>query len=224
VAREAPTTRYAERGIPSGSIGREGSPPNRLVFALALGTTWTATRFSDFGGMGWKGGVQVQYQYGGRLSFGLGALLSRIEYTAGRGEYSPPKGFWTRKIAPRESLGKCTVLEVPVTLGWYPKGYVRSGWFAEGGLVSYLMLRERYYYFYDETDPDLVRMWQGRNENRHWFGIGQFSLGYQQVLFGGKQSLQWAPFVQVPLAGVGHGRVRLDNIGLNLRFNFHLGH
>ena len=86
-------------------------------------------------------------------------------------------------------------------------------------MTSYSMLQEWYRYAYDLPDTDLIRSWGTEHENRHWFGIGQVTMGYN-VLLNRRMSLQFAPYLLVPLTGVGHGKVKLWSVGISAGFNF----
>lgn len=170
-------------------------------------------------GIDWKGGIQLEYFYQGRFSISLGANYVQKSYTAGAKGYNPPTGFWTRKIAPESTDGQCKILEIPLLIGYYPKGILGSGFFAKMGISSFFMLKERYYFSYYQSDQDLIRKWYGNNEYQHWFGIGQVSMGYNWGL-GTRTSIQLAPYFQAPLTGLGHGKVKLWSLGINANLNF----
>ena len=115
----------------------------------------------------------------------------------------------------------CLFLEIPLLMGYYPQTYQRSGFFAQLGITSYLMLREQYDYSYEFPNAELVQKWVGKNKNQHWFGIGQVAIGYQKR-FNKKLSLQFVPYIQIPLTGIGHGAVNLWSTGLQVKSNFNL--
>ena len=188
------------------------------TFVIAAGMLWTTTRPAQFDAPGGKAGIQIEVPWRQQTAFAIGAYFSHIDYSARGEDYHPPKGFWTNGIVPEQVKGECNILEIPVLVNWSPKSYFSNGLFIEGGLVSYLMLNENYQYSYKEQLPGLVKNWHGQNENRHWFGIAQFSLGYRKVFGRHGSSIEWTPFVQFPLNGIGHGRVKLSNIGLSMKY------
>lgn len=195
--------------------------PHFFMFGVLAGEEISVADTSTLTGLDEKVGIYLAYLFKNRFSLSLGANYVQKSYVAGKGAYTPPKGFWTRKIAPRSTRGICKVLEIPVLFSYYPKGIFHSGFFAKMGVTSFLMLKERYYYSYDLPDQDLVRKWYGNNESQHWFGIGQVSLGYNWPL-GTSASLQVAPYFQVPFIGLGHGDVKLWSLGINTNFSFRL--
>ncbi len=191
-------------------------PGERLSFGPACSGALNSVGWGDFSSTAWKAGGALEYRYASKYALSIELLYQKMNYRAGRGEYIPPKGFWTRKIAPVETVGQCTVLEMPVLLKYYPRSAGRSGPFAGAGFTSFFLLNEGYHYLYEQTDPDLIRWWRTDEGSRHWFAIGRLSLGYQKAL-SPRMALQAAPYLQVPLSGIGHGQVKLYSAGIGLR-------
>ena len=194
---------------------------NAFVMGFNVATELISAGVDNFSKAGWKAGVQMEYQFAGKYSFGLGANIIRKNYVANKGEFSPPKGFWVRKIEANETKSKSTVLEIPLLVSFYTRGYSNSGFYASGGITSYFMLRENYRFSFDLPDPDLVRAWGTENQNRTWFGMGEISIGYYKRT-GTKTAFKIAPYLQIPIRGVGEGKVKLYSMGLNFRFDFRL--
>jgi hypothetical protein len=189
------------------------------MIGLQAGLDWGAPDFSTFSDPSWSTGIQLEYQYARNYFLSTGLTYNRKAYLAEGTQYEAPPGFWHGKPTPAEIKAVCDMLELPVRIGYHFKGYRQSGFFATAGLTSYLMLKESYDYAYDEVQNGQKPSWEGRRENQHWFGIGQFSVGYQKVI-SPRANLQVAPFIQVPLTGVGHGNVKLYTVGAHLRFSF----
>lgn len=201
------TSYYRSKALPT--------TKNHLVINAVYGYSSSFADTSLVNKLDWKAGMELEYRYAGKYSFGLGGFFTRKKYLGGAGAYAPPRGFWTNGIAPASTSAFCEMLEVPVWLGYYPKGYDRSGFYARAGLTSYFMLKEYYHYYYAEPDPDLIQWWGAKNESRHWFGIGELAVGYQQRI--GKWGiLQLSPYAHLPINGIGHGKIRLWTVGLNL--------
>lgn len=196
----------------------EGQPrhSSHLAAGLRLSAGLNSIGWGDFSRSGWKGGLFAEYQYNRRFALELGASLLRLNYLAERGEYIPPKGFWTRRIAPDNTRGLCDILEVPVMMKYYHRGYSGSSFFVSAGLTSYVMLMEEYWYRYALDDPDLIRWWQTGKNQGHWFALGHLSAGYQAGL-GERWALQLSPYMQVPISGVGHGQVKIYSLGVDVR-------
>jgi len=164
-------------------------------------------------------GGQTSFRFKRKFGVGVGASYTRKKYKVNEGDYTPPKGFWTRKIAPQSTEATTDILELPVVVEFFPKGYEQNGLYTNLGLTSYFMLKEQYRYAYDLFDPDLIREWHTEKENNHWFGVGQVSVGYQRVM-SPKVYAQFGSYVQMPLTGIGHGNVSLWSFGLDWKMNF----
>lgn len=196
------------------------SNDNHFVVGLIL------AREQSFVGEGlcapkWKAGLSLEYRFGGKHSLRLEGSYSQKEYLASATKYKAPEGFWFKAIAPQSAQGFCNIVEMSITESYFFKGHAKRGFYVNAGLSSYFMLRERYEYNYSSTEDGLRRGWGTENENQHWFGIGEVSLGYN-LPFSDNSSLQIAPYAQIPLTGIGHGQVKFFTTGIQLRYNFHL--
>ena len=211
--------KYGQDRLNIGFSEQKKDMPRRsshLVAGPGFSAGLNSIGWGSFSRSAWKAGLFAEYRYNGRFGLGLGANYLRANYVAGRGEYIPPKGFWTRRIPPDNTRGVCNILEVPLMMKYYPKGYSAGGPFVSAGLSSYLMLMEEYWYRYSLDEPDLIRWWQTTKGQSHWFALGQISAGYQANP-GNRWSLQLGPYLQVPISGVGHGQVKIYSLGADLR-------
>ena len=193
---------------------------NYFTFGLLLGRELSFVQPTTLANTNWKVGLNLGYRYNDKLALEFGAAYSIKDYSADGDSYTAPKGFWTRAIAPDATSGQCDILELTISQSYFFKGYQQRGFYASIGLTSYLMLREQYEYFYEIPDPELRQAWQTRNDNKHWFGIGEVSIGYNLPLFE-HSSMQIATYAHLPLTGIGHGELRLFSSGMVVRYNFH---
>ncbi len=76
------------------------------------------------------------------------------------------------------------------------------------------MLNEKYDYYYEnDADPKIKRRnWEG-NTGMYGWGVINFALGYQRRVYK-KLSLQFEPFVKMPIKNVGFGKVKLLSTGI----------
>ena len=180
-----------------------------LVGAMDISTT----KASAWGQPVLRIGISGEYFIKNRLSIGIGVNLSEKKYSAKGREYSPPKGFWTNGVVPDSTNAVCQILDVPVTISYYHPVGKKGSIVFHGGLSSWFMLREDYWYKYASNDPDLVSWWGGENEYRYWFGIFNPAISYEYMLTN-KWSVMAGPYVNLPLTGIGHGNVELKSFGL----------
>ncbi len=196
--------------------------PNHFVVGLLLSKEFSFVDMSNMTNLKWKAGLSVEYRFGGKYALKLGANYSQKDYMTSTIEnYQVEDGFWPKATAPNTASGICDVLEVSISESYFMNGHAKKGFFVNAGLTSYFLLREQYNYTYDTNDPELLWSWGENNTNRHWFGIGEVSVGYN-LPFADNSSLQIAPYAQIPLTGVGHGALKIFSSGVLIRYNFHL--
>ena len=213
--------------LPITLLGYQSSPLNKvnkiktdaLFIGLAFATETSSTDMNDFSKLNLKLGGQMEYRFARKFAASISANFISKKYGAAGSDYQAPKGFWTRKVVPKTVNATCNILEVPLSFSYFFKGFSNNGLYTSIGINSYMMLTEKYQFAYDITDPDLIRKWGTEKENKHWFGIGQISVGYQQYI-NPKMSIQFAPYLHIPLTGIGHGQIKLWSMGLKLKANF----
>jgi hypothetical protein len=198
-------------------------PTSRKRFytlSLLGGIDITSTPQSAWGTPTFTFGASGEYFIGNRWSIGIGANLSTKKYQAKGREYSPPKGFWTNGIVPDSTNAECQVLDVPITASYFQPINDKSNIIISGGVSSWFVLTEEYWYKYKSNNPDLVSWWGGKNENQYWLSIINLSIAYEYNL-NKNIGVAFGPYINIPLSGVGHGNVELQSFGFKgaLRFN-----
>ena len=192
---------------------------SRFLLGVNVGGELVAVGLDEFEDWGGKIGIFFEYRYSKKWSGGVGLNFLKKNYEAEGREYSPPVGFWTDAVVPEYTKGTCNILEMPVWVGYYLERKKDSGFYTNVVLNSYFMLEETYNFFYENPDPNLVQKWWGENTSQHWFGIGEISVGYYKSI-SSRMGIQIAPYFQIPISGVGHGKVKLFSFGVNAKLNF----
>jgi len=190
-----------------------------LMISVGGGAVWSSAGLDDYTRHSWRVGMEIEFQPWKRYSLSTGLFYTKLFYRAGEGDYQV-SGDWLpepEKLKSTDAI--CKVLEVPLLLHYYPKGYERPGFSYSAGLVSYIMAAEYYHYNYDPPDDELPPWWGTHYENYHWLGVGQLGMRYQQPL-GNKTAVSVNPIIQIPLGGVGYGKVKLFNFGTDVRFHY----
>lgn len=164
-------------------------------------------------------GGRIEYRLNNRLSVGTGAFLTKVDYKSKGKEYKTGEDFWQYDILPTRVNADCDILEIPLSLTWFPHGSSRSGVYFGAGLTSYFMLTEKFKFTYDVPDEELLKGWREDNTNQHLMGMGQFSVGFQRVT-GKRSAVQIESFLQLPLTGIGHGKVNLLTVGASVNYTF----
>ncbi len=190
-------------------------PFYRVGLSLLVSPDLSALQLSQLSQVGAESGIGLEFFIVRKLSINAGIIFSKKLYAA-TGGYEPSPNYYKYYPRPSNIDAACQVLDLPLNLRYYAIQQKKNRAFVSSGLSSYLMLREQYWYDYKYTDlnnPKLYRYHGVRNENRHYFSVANFSLGYERAL-GKRWALQAEPFIKVPLAGVGEGKVKLMTAGM----------
>jgi hypothetical protein len=194
----------------------------RFKLSLVLSPDLSMVRLSGLTKPGSNVGVILGYQLSRKLSITTGIIRSAKIYDARMEDYSPPPGQWTYYIKPVEIEASCTVLDIPLNVRYNFLMKEKYQLYASGGLSSYLMRSEYYRYIYNVDDTYLRKSWQVDNENKHYFKVYNISAGYERKLTG-RLSAGAEPFLKIPGAGVGFGKIRLWSAGIFISANYRLG-
>jgi hypothetical protein len=160
------------------------------------------------------------------MSWGLGVAYKLNRLTLKAGVFSATKKYWAGSddyklsYIPPPNLkfigadANCRVIEIPVKLSYSFAVKDRSNWFAGAGLSTYLMKREDYSYeFKSNTGNSYYHSYETKNENKHYFSVLNLSGGYSYQL-SNTISLSAEPYLEVPLTGIGAGKVHLNSGGV----------
>jgi hypothetical protein len=161
------------------------------------------------------------------LVYGAGIGYTKNRFTLRTGVYGMKKVYWAGpndyklSYTPPPTVkfdgadADCYVIEIPVKLS-YDFGFRnKSNWFASAGFASYLMKRETYNYEYKPVagGPSYYHLYETKNENKHYFSVLNLSGGFTRQL-NNSFSISAEPYVEIPLTGIGAGKVHLNSGGV----------
>jgi len=196
------------------TVSKKGRPGSRngLSFFVSAGPDVSKAQNSKAGQVTMAWGLGVAYTLN-RLTLKTGVFTANKIYWAGPDDYklsyTPPPNL---KFMGADA--NCRVTEIPVKLSYSFAVKNRSNWFAGAGLSSYLMKREDYSYeFKSNTGNSYYHSYETKNENKHYFSVLNLSGGYSYQL-NKTFSLSAEPYLEVPLTGIGAGKVHLNSGGL----------
>lgn len=158
-------------------------------------------------------GIGISYSINNRWSIRAGFIRSRKVYTAGGSDYNPPKRFWDYVSELDQVDANCLVYEIPLNVQYFFPGK-KGEWFASAGLHSFLMKNETYHYDYKDMSGQERYMSQSyKNYSDHFLGVMNLSGGYRFTV-SKNIKLSAEPYIQMPLGGVGYGKVKLYSGGV----------
>lgn len=193
--------------------------PNNNTFKIGLvaGQEWSSVGLMSNTRKGYKLGLEFAYLFKNRFQVSTGFTISKKKYQTNGINYNARQDRWT-DVTPQSVDGSCDLLEIPLDFTYYFKGYEASSFYITAGLNSYIMRKEWYDYAYEPGTPmdDLPTYWSGEMKNNHILSVTNFSVGYQQRL-NDNMMIQLAPYVQIPLTGIGDGQVKLFTTGIQMK-------
>lgn len=186
----------------------------RWETGLTLGPDWSMVKGKGLQSPGVDAGLTVQYRFARRFYVQSGVLFSTKIYTANGKDYHP--------ATPVSGLEKvdanCSVIDVPIGIRadvWQSKG---ERIFLSTGLSSFWMKKEAYKYEYKINGTSHYRDWSIYNQNRHLFSVLNISAGYEHNWK--HLSLEAAPYLKLPLGGIGYGKVKLMSTGVSFSIKY----
>jgi len=194
---------------------------NRLVVTLFANPEWSSVGLFTASKTGWSFGSRIGYQFSDKFEFSAGIAYSRKIYKGGGDAYQMDGG-WFQDIQPERMDAKCDVIEVPIGMAFYLNGYQKDGFFVDLGFSSYMLHSEWYGFEYEDAlllRPKKYEEVIEEDENSHLIGVGRISVGYQKVL-SNKSAIQVAPYLQLPLTGIGAGQVNVYSSGVQIAVKF----
>ena len=182
---------------------------DRWSMTLGVGWRWASTHsFERYDG-DYEYNFLLGYRLSNKITISTGLNYISEYYKAEKEDYHPPRGFWTRMIAPTTTSARCRMLEMPITLSY---NFTENFSFSAGASSTFIW-QEKYYYHYVETDTDLVKNWMANWQNNHLISHFIFSLDYKYKQF------SIAPYMLLPRRGIGHGNIELRATGVRLYYH-----
>jgi hypothetical protein len=190
---------------------------NSLGVSFSIGPDVSFVRVKDMGTVSANYGVGLSYKLSKHFTIQSGFYTSNKIYTADSADYHPPKQFQAYYPYLDKIYANCNIYEIPVQVTYNFKSSGKHNWFVSTGLSSILMHTETYRYEYDRYGAGQVisRPYTIKNKNQHCFSVLTLAGGYEYEL-NKKISINLSPYIKVPLAGVGYGKVKLNSTGMLL--------
>jgi len=164
-------------------------------------------------------GAGINYTIGKHFTLQAQFFKTRKLYITDRKGYNPVAGSSLISIDTLKVNADCKVWDVPVNLRYNFKSNIKNDFFISAGLSSYIMKKEVYDFDYYNQGIYETKQRIIENENKHGFCNLNLSVGYQYWL-NKKWSIGFAPYLKLPLTGVGAGKVKLTSAGVLFNLTF----
>lgn len=196
----------------------QGKAKGVVSLKAVVSPDFSSVNFFSAGKTGINYGLLVGYAFNNRWSVYTGVISSKKLYATREAEGSYA---WDGHNYPVKKLdGDCRILDIPVNVYYtfFPERFLslRVG----AGFSSYIMRKEDYVYCVDNYGSDVYYEQKVRGENNEWFKVLNVSVVVSKR-FSPRFAAEVEPFVKVPLAGVGEGKVTLVSMGafFNVKFD-----
>ncbi len=192
---------------------------NSFSISLSAGPDVSAASLDNIGTFELIAGAGIGYKFGKKWQIRTGFYTAKKVYGAKPAEYNPSGMFWNYYPYLENISADCKVNEVPLIVNYTFSQNQKQAWFVSAGLSSYFMKRETYIYhskspsgaYWDKT-------YMVSNKNKHYLSSLRISTGYQKTI-NKTISLSAEPYLNLPVSGVGYGKVKLTSAGILFSVN-----
>ena len=186
---------------------------NNFGISISVGPDISGVNGNKIGRLTGIFGAGLNYSISKNISIRSGFYISKKIYSVDGNDYDLPGGNPNYAYLQNVSAN-CTVYEIPVKADYHFRRVKDHNWFVSTGLSSYLMKKENYDYYYKTVSGETYNKdWTINNKNKHFFSVLSFSGGYE-YFFNKKFSFAAEPYINLPLKGIGVGKVKLNSGGI----------
>ncbi|MGN6265891.1 MAG: hypothetical protein ACTHM5_09465 [Ginsengibacter sp.] len=188
---------------------------NNFGVSISAGPDISGVHANKIGRLTGIFGVGLNYTVSKNFSIRSGFYISKKIYSVDGNDYNLQGG--NTGYGYLENVdANCMVYEIPLKIDYNFKSLKNHSWFISTGLSSYLMKKENYDYYYKTPAGQLYNKdYTINNKNKHFFSVVSFSAGYQYYL-NNQFSIAAEPYINLPLKGIGEGKVKLNSGGILL--------
>ena len=184
-------------------------------FQLSAGPDVSFVNLKNIGKVQPVFGAGISYAINKNFAIRSGFYVARKIYKADPSDYHPSTtGFWDYYPDLDFIDANCKIYEVPIIINYVFNKTPKHQWFASAGVSSYFMNSEDYTYI---NKPGYMQPrdnnYQIKNENQHYLASLRLSAGFEKKL-SNKISITAEPYMNIPLKGIGYGKVKLYSTGI----------
>lgn len=196
----------------------KNSTKRGIILSVLLGPDFNSTENTIGGKGGVAMGVAVSIPILKKLSVQTGLNYGLKKYAAQGYDYTFNNPNTVNIISGIDA--SCKVLEIPLGFSYQLTENQKRSINLNAGLSSYLMLTENYRFIYTQASGRKDRLLEEKNANQHYLSVVDLSATYHIKLKNKNVALGIQPYVKLPLAGIGAGKVPLKSSGVSLKLNY----
>lgn len=188
----------------------------RFGISISVGPEISGIHLGNPGKLSINMGLGVSYMISPSFTLRTGFYADKKIYSVEPDDYGttgPGNYYYLENID-----ANCLVYSIPLNINYNFVKVKNHNWFLSTGLSSYLMKRETYEYYYRyPSGQAYTKNWTINNQNHNFLSVLNFSGGYQYS-FNNRISAMAEPYINLPLSGVGAGKVKLKSTGILFTF------
>ncbi len=189
---------------------------SKIYIGLAAGVEFSKVSSRPFGKANTVFGITAGVMLSKNIALETGLGISRKTYTSDGAMFKMDKvkssmqGMTINQLESKSSL-----IEIPVSVKFYLHQKKGSAFFLSPGLVSYIMVKEtnNYNVAHNGVNENVTGFYNTNNYSIP--AAATFSAGFQKPVFT-KLNASLAPYINIPLQGIGVGSLPVTSAGIRL--------
>ena len=182
--------------------------------SFSLGPDVSAIHLNNAGKIEPAFGLGISYAFASKWSIKSGIFFEKKVYEAAPSDYHAPARFTNYFPDLKNISADCELIELPLVVSYYFSASPTYSWLASAGISSFLMKTEDYDYLSkNASGQSSYYNYVIHNKNEHFLSSIRLSAGYQKKL-SNNFSIVAEPYFNVPLSGIGYGKVNLYSAGV----------
>jgi hypothetical protein len=179
------------------------------------GLDLTTVNFQQTSDIGYHFGGMAGYSFARKWSVEVGFFVEK-KYYYSDGKYFDKSGLNLGSNTTVVSVdGACKMFEIPFSVKYDISNTYKSNFFVTGGFSSYIMKKEEYEMVYQYGSGSRgTHYYPYENSSKNFFAEIRLTGGYA-IKLPQHFSLRIEPYLNIPVTGVGYGKLNLMSAGLN---------
>ena len=185
-----------------------------LYYGIVAGAELNEVKGQPMTKAGLTGGVTLGLQINKKIAIETGVQVSQKKYYSDGKYFKPKAGSMPANMLINSLQSTSTIIEIPVSVK-YNFSKKRNTLYAKAGVSSYIMTKEsNKYQAVVSGQPQEVNSTYKNNHNYLASDL-RISAGYQHTA-GKILNIRVEPYIQIPLKGIGIGKMPVTSTGLQL--------
>ncbi|MHA4845684.1 outer membrane beta-barrel protein [Flavitalea antarctica] len=198
-----------------GPIKKQKIKTKNFYVGTIGGLDLTTVSFQKTSDIGYHFGGLAGYTFSRKWSVEVGFIVEKKSYYTD-GKYFDKSGL---RLGPNTTVvsvdGDCKMFEIPFSVKYDITNTYKSNFFVTGGFSSYIMKKEEYEMVYQYGSGSRgTHYYPYKNSSKNFFAELRLTGGYALKL-PQHFSLRIEPYLNIPVTGVGYGKLHLMSAGLN---------